>query len=162
MFSEADIALASDVLSRAHKAGIMLAIAESCTGGLVSACLTAVPGASEVLDRGFVTYTNDSKTEMLGVPADLIRSYGAVSEAVACAMAEGALARSRAEASIAITGIAGPGGGSADKPVGLVWIAGARTGRKTIAEKHLFGDIGRSQVREKSLEAALRVLERLI
>lgn len=162
MFSEAEIALAADVLTRARKAGVMIATAESCTGGLVSACLTSVPGASDVLDRGFITYTNESKSELLGVPVALIEAHGAVSEAVARAMAEGALALSHANASVAITGIAGPGGGSDEKPVGLVWIAGARKGQDTIAERQEFGDIGRPQVREKSLDAALRMLERII
>ena len=162
MFSEALTTLAADVLAQARNAGIMIATAKSCTGGLVSACLTAVPGSSDVLDRGFVTYTNDAKVDLLGVPLDMIEAEGAVSEAVARAMADGALARSRAGASVAITGIAGPDGGSKEKPVGLVWVAGARKGRESVAEKHLFGDIGRPNVREKSLKAALEVLNRLI
>lgn len=161
MFSEALIALAADVLNRAQRAGLTIATAESCTGGLVSACLTAVPGASSVLDRGFITYTNEAKIDLLGVPADVIASAGAVSEAVARAMADGALQHANADVSVSITGIAGPGGGSPEKPVGLVWIAGARKGRETLAEEHLFGDIGRPQVRERSLEAALRLLDRI-
>lgn len=162
LFSESLIALAADVLLRARKAGVMITTAESCTGGLVAACLTSVPGSSDVLDRGFVSYTNEAKTDLLGVPENMIKNHGAVSEEVARAMAEGALARSRAGLSVSITGVAGPGGGSADKPVGLVWFASACTGKDTIAERQLFGDIGRAEVREQSVEAALRILERFI
>jgi nicotinamide-nucleotide amidase len=102
--------------------GWMLATAESCTGGLIAAACTDLPGSSTWFDRGFVTYSNAAKTEMLGVPADLIRQHGAVSEAVVHAMAQGALRHSHAQVSVAVTGIAGPGGGSADKPVGTVWL----------------------------------------
>jgi len=162
MFSEAVIALAADVLVRARHAGLMIATAESCTGGLLSACLTSVPGASSVLDRGYVTYSNAAKTEVLGVPASLIEVHGAVSEEVAIAMAEGALARSRAQITVSVTGIAGPGGGTEEKPVGLVWFGAARTGYETISEVHRFGDIGRPFIREKSLEVGLRLFDRLI
>ncbi|MHA1166089.1 MAG: CinA family protein, partial [Alphaproteobacteria bacterium] len=111
---------ASDLLDALRAQGLMLAAAESCTGGLISACLTEIPGSSDVLERGFVTYSNAAKTEMLGVPPEMIESNGAVSEEVAGAMASGALTFSKADISVAVTGIAGPGGGSDDKPVGLV------------------------------------------
>ena len=120
---------AAALLKRYEAAGLRIATAESCTGGLVAARLTEIPGSSTVVDRGFVTYSNAAKTEMLGVPAGLIAQHGAVSEAVARAMAEGALARSGADVAVAVTGIAGPGGATAAKPVGLVHFAVARAGR---------------------------------
>ncbi|MFW6300885.1 MAG: CinA family protein, partial [Oceanicaulis sp.] len=121
--------LASDVLERAKTRGVMVATAESCTGGLVAAHLTEIAGSSSVVDRGFVTYSNTAKSELLGVPAGLIEAEGAVSRAVARAMAEGALGRSRAGLAVSVTGVAGPGGGTEAKPVGLVWFAIAGTGR---------------------------------
>jgi len=137
--------------------GLMAATAESCTGGLVAAALTAIAGSSSVVDRGFVTYSNEAKAEMLGVPMALIQQHGAVSEPVARAMAEGALAHSRAQVSVAITGIAGPGGGSADKPVGLVHFAAARQGSVTRARHHVFaGD--RDAVRAQAVLTALDLL----
>jgi nicotinamide-nucleotide amidase len=132
-----------------------LATAESCTGGLVAGLLTEIPGSSDVLERGFVTYSNAAKTEVLGVPAALIATHGAVSEPVARAMAEGAIRQSRADLAVSITGVAGPGGGTADKPVGLVHFAVARRDGRTIATHHRFGDVGRCQVRLLSVEAAL-------
>ncbi len=155
------LSIAEDVLQRCRKSGMMLATAESCTGGLVCGCLTAVAGSSDVVDRGFVTYTNDAKVQMLGVAADLFAKGkpGAVSEQVARAMAEGALKHSKADISVSITGIAGPGGGTDDKPVGLVHMASARSGRRTIHERHQF-DGDRDQVREQAVEAALRLLLR--
>ncbi len=150
-------ALARRVIQAATAKGLMLATAESCTGGLVAAALTGVPGSSAVVDRGFVTYSNAAKAEMLGVPAELIESQGAVSEPVARAMAEGALRRSQAQASVAVTGIAGPGGGSPDKPVGLVHFAAAGpTG--VVHHEARFGDIGRERVRQASVDQALRML----
>lgn len=131
--------------------------AESCTGGLVAAALTAVAGSSAVVDRGFVTYSNEAKAEMLGVEMALIERFGAVSESVARAMAEGALAHSRAQISVAVTGVAGPGGGSADKPVGLVHFAAARLDGTTLTRHHVFtGD--RDAVRGQSVLAALALL----
>src|SRR3982751_3041231 len=121
-------ALARSLLDLCRSRKLTIATAESCTGGLVAAALTAIPGSSDVVDRGFVTYSNAAKTEMLGVPADLIATHGAVSEPVARAMAEGALSRSNADVAVAITGIAGPDGGSDAKPVGLVHLAAARNG----------------------------------
>lgn len=147
------------LLARAHK--LMIATAESCTGGLVAASLTAIPGSSSVFERGFVTYSNDAKTAMLGVPSALIGRHGAVSEQVARAMAEGGLKNSLADASLAITGVAGPDGGSDDKPVGTVHIAAARKGATTLHERHLFtGD--RDRVREQSSITAMQLLVRLI
>ncbi len=137
-------------------AGKMLAIAESCTGGMVAAALTDIAGSSAVLDRGFVTYSNAAKSELIGVPAALIVATGAVSEDVARAMAEGALANSHAAVAVAITGIAGPDGGTAEKPVGLVWF-GLAAGGKTTAESEVFsGD--RAAVRRQSTEKALALL----
>ena len=142
----------------ARRQGLRLACAESCTGGLIAAYLTAIAGSSDVFERGFVTYTNEAKIEMLGVDASRIASEGAVSEVVARAMAEGALLHSPADVAIAVTGIAGPGGGSDDKPVGLVHIACAREGYPTSHQKCLFGDQGRNRIRLLSVAAALDIL----
>ena len=139
--------------------GEMVATAESCTGGLVSALLTEIAGSSAVVDRGFVTYSNEAKQAMLGVPEALLAAHGAVSEPVARAMAEGALAHSRAHVTVAITGIAGPGGGSPDKPVGLVHFACARRGGETLAIEKRFGDLGRAEVRRAALLCALDLFE---
>ena len=140
---------------------VRLALAESCTGGLLAGALTAVPGSSAVVERGFVTYSNEAKAESLGVPQEIIRSEGAVSAPVARAMAEGALAHSLADASAAITGVAGPGGGTDAKPVGLVFIASARRGRPTLVERHVFpGD--RGAIRRASVDAALALLLRQV
>ncbi|XBQ15774.1 MAG: CinA family protein [Oceanicaulis sp.] len=155
-------ARAQSVLVLAKNAGVMLATAESCTGGLVAAALTEIAGSSAVVDRGFVTYSNDAKAELLGVPAGLIDTHGAVSEPVARAMAEGALARSRAQLAVSITGVAGPGGGTAEKPVGLVWFALAETGLPTQAVRRCFGDVGRSKVRQMSVATALSLFERAL
>ncbi|MBI5163501.1 MAG: CinA family protein [Magnetospirillum sp.] len=153
------IAAARPVLLALDAAGKRVATAESCTGGLIAAALTAIPGASTVVERGFVTYSNDAKTEMLGVPAALIATHGAVSAEVARAMAEGALAHSHADVAVAVTGIAGPGGGSADKPVGLVHLACAATGAPTLHRRAVFsGD--RDAVRHQAAQAALALLLR--
>lgn len=143
-------------LLRAH--GLKAATAESCTGGLVAGALTAIPGSSDVVERGFVTYSNEAKTEMLGVPAGLVQSHGAVSEAVARAMAEGALSQSRADVAVSVTGVAGPGGGSERKPVGLVHFACARHGRPTRHLERRYGDLGRDGIREKAVLDALELL----
>ncbi len=153
--------LAQDVLDACRAAGLMLATAESCTGGLIAACLTSQAGASAVVERGFVTYTNRSKQDLLGVPAHLFVAVGAVSEEVARAMAEGVLERSLAHVSVSATGIAGPSGGSEKKPIGLVHLASARKGRATLHERHVFsGD--RDAVRRQAVEAALRLLLRQV
>jgi nicotinamide-nucleotide amidase len=160
MFPPRLTSLAATVLTEAKAKGLHIATAESCTGGLIAGLLTEVPGSSDVVERGFVTYSNEAKTEMVGVPAALIALHGAVSEPVARAMAEGAVQHSRAQLAVAVTGIAGPGGGSADKPVGLVHIAVA--GGTMLHEEHRFGDIGRDRVRLKTVEAALRLLLKLL
>ena len=151
------LAQAAAVLAAARSRGERIATAESCTGGLIAATLTAVAGSSDVVDRGFVTYSNAAKTELLGVPADLIARIGAVSEAVARAMADGALARSQAQVAVAVTGIAGPGGGTLDKPVGLVWFGLARSGGDVLTWSRVFsGD--RAAVRKATVVAALAAL----
>jgi len=153
---------AIDVLNACRKHGIMIVTAESCTGGLIAAALTDIAGSSDVVDRGFVTYSNEAKNEMIGIPMGLIKSVGAVSKEVAVAMAEGALANSRAGISIAVTGIAGPGGGSAEKPVGLVHIASARKGFATTHKECRFGEKSRDDIRHETVLSALAlVLEAL-
>ncbi len=148
---------ARGVLARLHGEGLQLALAEASAGGLLAATLTAVPGASAVLERGLVPYSNASKEELLGVPASLLQAHGAVSAEVARAMAEGLLARSPAQLALAETGIAGPGGGSEAKPVGLVFLALARRGGDTRVERHVFeGD--RDVVRRATVARALALL----
>ena len=153
---------ATELLAAARAKGLKLATAESCTGGLIAGVLTEIAGSSDVFERGFVTYSNQAKEEMLGVPAALLRQHGAVSEAVARAMAEGAIRNSTSDLSVAVTGIAGPGGGTDEKPVGLVHIAAARAGTATATRLCRFGDIGRGQVRLKTVEAALTLVETLL
>lgn len=150
--------LAQTVLANARARGLRIAVAESCTGGLVGAELTAIAGSSDVFDRGFVTYSNEAKRDMLGVPAEILDTAGAVSAETARAMAEGALARSNADVAISVTGIAGPGGGTADKPVGLVWFAVAARGHATHAKHRLYAGFGRATVRKAAAETALRLL----
>ncbi len=157
MFPDDIQTLARQVIEAAAARGLMIATAESCTGGLVAGALTAIAGSSAVVERGFVTYSNAAKTELLGVSAELIEAVGAVSEPVARAMADGALARSRATVSVSVTGIAGPGGGSADKPVGLVHFAAVGPSG-AVHLKRRFGDIGREAVRLESVRAALGLL----
>lgn len=157
---------ARNVLDFCREHGFTVATAESCTGGLVAAYLTHIAGASDIIERGFVTYSNDSKVELLGVDAQIIAEHGAVSRQTALAMAAGALWRSTASVSVAVTGVAGPGGGSEDKPVGLVHFAIAR--RVSVSREQLdfkalhheeqFGDIGRAEVREASVDTAFRML----
>ncbi|MFQ5565362.1 MAG: CinA family protein [Paracoccaceae bacterium] len=151
-------ALAVEVLKACEARGWKLATAESCTGGMVAAALTDIPGSSRVVERGFVTYSNDAKVACLGVQIALIETHGAVSEPVARAMAEGALAASRANLAVSVTGIAGPGGGSADKPEGLVHFACARRGGATTHARVEFGAIGRDRVRAASVRRALEML----
>lgn len=150
--------MTTGLLVRALKEkGWKIATAESCTGGLVAAAITDVSGSSEVFDRGFVTYSNAAKTEMLGVPAAMLAKHGAVSEAVARSMAEGALNKSTADVAVAITGIAGPSGGTVDKPVGLVHFACATRAKTTHLEMR-FGDLGRAAVRQAALRQALQLV----
>ena len=160
-FSPALLERAAVLLTRYEVEGLRIATAESCTGGLVAALLTEIPGSSAVVERGFVTYSNEAKIEMLGVPAGLIAEHGAVSEAVARAMAEGALDRSRASVALAITGIAGPGGGSESKPVGTVCLSvSERGGRRIDRTVQLPG--GRPDVRERTTTVTLHLLRRLL
>jgi nicotinamide-nucleotide amidase len=157
IFPAAAISAAEALLVACRAARLRVVTAESCTGGLIAGLLTEIPGSSDVVERGMVVYSNAAKTAQLGVPVALIAAHGAVSEAVARAMAEGALGHADAELSIAVTGVAGPGGGSAEKPVGLVHFASARRGAPTRHERRVFpGD--RSAIRLASVEVALRLL----
>lgn len=162
MFSPAITEAARAVLDQARAQGLRIATAESCTGGLIAAALTSVPGSSDVFERGFVTYSNEAKIEMLGVPGELIAAHGAVSMEVARAMARGALKHSRADIAVAVTGIAGPGGASEAKPIGLVHIAAARRGGETLHEEKRFGDIGRHKVQVETVLAAFALLNGLL
>lgn len=151
---------AERVLFACRKRGFKVVTAESCTGGLIAATLTAIAGSSDVVDRAFVTYANEAKREMIGVPWDAILGHGAVSDPVARAMATGALARSNATVAVSVTGVAGPGGGTAEKPVGLVHFGAARKGFDTIAERHVFpGD--RDGIRRLTVLTALTMLASL-
>ena len=160
--SDAEVlAEATRVLEAGRSRGLKIATAESGTGGLVAGALTDIPGSSEVVERGFVAYSNDAKVEMLGVDEATLSAHGAVSRETAEAMAVGAIRRSIADLSVAITGVAGPGGGSAEKPVGLMHFAAAsRDGRHAHREER-FGDIGRAEVRRRSVLVALEMLEKL-
>ncbi len=162
MFSADLLARTEALLAAAKAGGVRIATAESCTGGLIAALLTEIPGSSDVFGRGFVTYSNKAKEDMLGVPAATLRQHGAVSEPVARIMAEGAIRNSTAQMSVAVTGIAGPGGGTDEKPVGLVHIAVARAGEATLHREYRFGDIGRGAIRLASVGAALEMLEQLV
>lgn len=155
------VALAEKVLAENRAAGRCVTTAESCTGGLVAAALTEVPGSSDVFDRGFVTYSNDAKMAMLGVSDDVLATFGAVSAATAWAMAKGALANSNADVAVSITGIAGPGGATAGKPVGMVVFARAVRGEDpeaVVADTRQFGDLGRSEIRRQAAMVALALL----
>lgn len=161
MIDKALRAAATHVLASCRARGLKIATAESCTGGLVAAALTDIAGSSDVVDRGFVTYSNAAKEAMLGVPPGTLKRCGAVSAETAAAMAAGALKNSPADLAVAITGIAGPGGGSEEKPVGLVYFAAAsRNGRK-FARSRRFGKIGRHRVRMRSVAEALALLQAL-
>jgi nicotinamide-nucleotide amidase len=153
-------AAAARVLDLCRARGLKLAMAESCTGGAVAAALTDIPGSSDVVDCGFVTYSNEAKQHLLGVAAATLAAHGAVSRETAEAMARGALAASGADLAVAITGVAGPGGGTAEKPVGLVHFAAARD-RTLIHLEKRFGDLGRAEVRRRSVLEALALLERM-
>jgi nicotinamide-nucleotide amidase len=156
------VSQAADLLDACRAKGELIATAESCTGGLVSATLTAVPGSSDAFDRGFVTYSNAAKSEMLGVPYWLIERHGAVSEDVARAMAGGALTHSNASLAVAVTGIAGPDGGTPEKPVGLVHFAAGRPDGPMHHERVVFGDLGRAEVRRRAVERVLSLLRSLV
>jgi nicotinamide-nucleotide amidase len=159
MFPPDLIARAAALLERCRAAGLKIATAESCTGGLIAGLLTEIPGSSTVVERGFVVYSNEAKEDLLDVPAATIVTHGAVSEATASAMAEGALKASLADIAVSVTGVAGPDGGTAEKPVGLVWFACARRGAATAAHEERFGDLGRGEVRLASIRVALELME---
>lgn len=152
---------ATRVLDLFRARGLKLATAESCTGGLVAATLTEIAGSSDVVDCGFVTYSNEAKQNLLGVPAATLKRHGAVSGETATAMAAGALKNSQADVSVAITGIAGPGGGSKQKPVGLVHFAAASRDGRCIASSRRYGKIGRRRVRQRSVAEAFELLRKL-
>ena len=156
------VALAGELLGACRERGELIVTAESCTGGLLAATLTAIPGSSDVFERGFVTYSNASKSEMLGVPYWLIERHGAVSEDVARAMAGGALTNSHANLAVAITGIAGPDGGTPERPVGLVYFAAGRRDEPVKSERVKFGDLGRNEVQRRSVAYALKLLRSLL
>ena len=153
---------AIDVLDAFRRREWMAATAESCTGGLVAGALTEIAGSSDVVDRGFVTYSNGAKQQMLGVPAGTLAAHGAVSRETAEAMARGALGNSLAHAAVSITGVAGPGGGSAEKPVGLVHFAAATRDGALLHVERRFGDIGRSAIRLATVQEALGLVRGLI
>lgn len=147
------------LISAFSKRGLMVATAESCTGGLIAGVLTEIPGSSSVVDRGFVTYSNDAKIQMLGVANATLETHGAVSRQTAIEMVRGALSHSKADLAVAVTGIAGPGGGSAEKPVGLVHLAAASRGGNILHREMHYGDIGRDAVRMATVRTALDMLD---
>ncbi|WP_192254175.1 CinA family protein [Mesorhizobium caraganae] len=149
--------LANALLQACQQRGIMLATAESCTGGMIIAALTDIAGSSAVVDRGLITYSNEAKMEMLGVSAATLQAHGAVSRETVLEMTAGALARSRAGLALAVTGIAGPGGGSPEKPVGLVWFGVALRGGPVAAELNMFADNGRDFIRRETVRHALEI-----
>ena len=150
--------LAGRLMREYTERGWMVATAESCTGGMITAAITDIAGSSAVLDRGFVTYSNDAKREMIGVSAETLEVHGAVSKQTAVQMAEGALARSRADIAVSVTGIAGPGGGSLEKPVGLVHLAVARRGGKTAHRELRLGAVGRDAIRRATVTEGISLL----
>ena len=158
MFTADILALAEKIVRDFSADGLMVSTAESCTGGLIAGALTEIPGSSAVVDRGFVTYTNTAKMEMLGVQKQTLARFGAVSEETARQMVHGALFRSRAAFAVAVTGIAGPGGGSPEKPVGLVHLAVKSRQGKLLHHRMLYGDIGRDKVRLATVKTALEML----
>nr|KZA96805.1 damage-inducible protein CinA [Rhizobium leguminosarum] len=161
LFPDDILSTAETIIRDFTAAGLMISTAESCTGGLIAGALTEISGSSAVVDRGFVTYTNTAKMEMLGVQAETLLRFGAVSEETARQMVHGALFRSRAEIAVAVTGIAGPGGGSAEKPVGLVHLAAKSRAGTLIHRQMLYGDIGRSEVRVATIRTALEMVRSL-
>ena len=152
-------AIARRVIETAKAQQAIIATAESCTGGLIGAALTDIAGSSSVFDRGFISYSNAAKIDLLGVPDQLIGDHGAVSEEVARAMAEGAITRSNANIAISVTGIAGPGGGTAEKPVGTIWFGIARSREQAIGVVHHFDDHGRDYIRQETVRTALELLD---
>jgi nicotinamide-nucleotide amidase len=158
VFEAETLTLAQSALDACRARGWHLATAESCTGGLVAGALTAIAGSSDVVERGFVTYSNKAKSELLGVPPETIATHGAVSPETTAAMARGAVARAPVDLAISVTGVAGPGGGNAAKPVGLVFVGLARRDGSCRTERHVF-DGDRAAVREAALRVALRLIE---
>jgi nicotinamide-nucleotide amidase len=161
MLDDDIVAAAKNLLAVCKRKNLLVATAESCTAGLVAGTLTEVPGTSSILDRGFITYSNEAKHEMLGVPRDTLEQHGAVSPQTAEAMVRGVLGRSRVHLAVSVTGIAGPDGGSAEKPVGLVFFACASRGGALITSEQRYGDIGRDKVRKRSVLQAFRMLHEL-
>jgi nicotinamide-nucleotide amidase len=161
MLDQDIVEAAKNLLDICKRKNLLIATAESCTAGLVAGTLTEVPGTSSILDRGFITYSNEAKHEMLGVPRDILARYGAVSPQTAEAMARGVLGRSRVHLAVSVTGIAGPDGGSAEKPVGLVFFACASRGGHIIASEQRYGDLGRDKVRKQSVLQAFKMLHEL-
>ena len=151
------VELAKEVLVTAKARKKRIVTAESCTGGLLGGCLTANAGSSDVLDCGFITYSNESKSRLLGVPRDAVETFGAISDIVASAMAEGALAQTDADMAVSITGIAGPGGGTKEKPVGLVYMALAQTGADALVKRYIFAGT-RADIRRAAVGAAMEML----
>jgi nicotinamide-nucleotide amidase len=149
--------LADRFLKACARRNILVATAESCTGGMIIALLTDIPGSSSMVDRGFVTYSNEAKQDMLGVSRETLEKHGAVSAETACEMAAGALKNSRAGITLAVTGIAGPDGGSREKPVGLVWFGLAQTGKPVVTEKRIFENLGRDHIRRETTRHALKM-----
>ncbi|WP_221117260.1 MULTISPECIES: CinA family protein [unclassified Rhizobium] len=162
LFPQDILSAAETIIRDFTTAGLVISTAESCTGGLIAGALTEISGSSAVVDRGFVTYTNTAKIELLGVQAETLLRFGAVSEETARQMMHGALFRSRAAIAIAVTGIAGPGGGSPEKPVGLVHLAAKSRAGALIHRKMLYGDIGRSEVRLATVRTALEMVHSLL
>lgn len=162
MYSEEIIALSTELLELCRSKNIHISTAESCTGGLIIGALTEIAGSSDVVDRGFITYTNRAKMEMLDVSKEILKIDGAVSPETAIAMVEGALKNSSANIAVSVTGIAGPGGGTDRKPVGLVHMAALKRGENPIHQEHRFGDIGRNNIREATVIAALQFLKDII
>lgn len=161
MIPDSLLAEAESLLAACRTRGIRLATVESCTGGLIAATLTAIAGSSDVVDRGFVTYSNEAKHDLVGVPMSLIADHGAVSQEVAASMAEGGIARSRATIAVSVTGVAGPDGGTADKPVGLVWFGVARRGKATDTTHQVFpGD--RQAIRAAAVAKALEMIRQAL
>ena len=163
MFDRTLIDEATRLLATLRARGMMVATAESCTGGLIAGLLTEIPGSSDVVDCGFVTYSNEAKQQLIGVPPQLLARHGAVSAEVAVAMAEGALKHApRAAITIAVTGVAGPGGGSTEKPVGLVHFGCSRRGHRTVHREFRFGDLGRSAIRQATVGQALALVSAML
>jgi len=157
MFPKELTELTNKLISSCRNQDIKIATAESCTGGLIAGCLTSISGSSDVFERGFNTYSNNAKVEMLDVPIDMIIARGAVSETVAIAMCEGALKNAPVQLTVSVTGIAGPAGGTHEKPIGTVYIASARDGRDTVSKRYIF-DGNRDKIRVSTIKKAIEIM----